>query len=215
MDILSFLPIIILLYAISAIFNPSGNKNRRNPNQNPNNNPRQNPPYNPRPSSAPSPDRWREKFEELERQWFPKQETGRTQTGTAQKVPPLYGSYESYEPEGTSGSEGYGGGEGYLSTEGSSGGEGTSGTEGISGTEGSWGTEGTAGVEGNYTQRSPQVKTMAPKVPGNAAKVKTQTKVAVSSSPAVSPGTLMQGVIWSEVLGKPRSRSGWAPTQKR
>jgi hypothetical protein len=26
---------------------------------------------------------------------------------------------------------------------------------------------------------------------------------------------LMQGVIWSEVLGKPRSRSGWAPTQKR
>jgi hypothetical protein len=31
----------------------------------------------------------------------------------------------------------------------------------------------------------------------------------------VSASTLMQGVIWSEVLGKPRGRSRWAPNQKR
>lgn len=212
MDIFSFVPIIILLYAVSAIFNPSGNKNRRNPNQNPNDRHRQNPQYNSRPSSAPSPDRWREKFEELERQWFPKEEARVPLGGSARKVPPLYGSYEPYEPEGTSGSEGYGGGEGSLGAEGSSGAEGGSGSEGISGTEGSWGTEGTAGVEGSYTQRSSEVKTL-PTRAANAAKPK--TNVFAPSASAVSASTLMQGVIWSEVLGKPHGRSRWAPNQKR
>ena len=212
MDFFSFLPIIIFIYAIATIFNP-GNKT----------------PGNKRQSPFPPPDSWKEKIGEMERQWFPQEnprsqrnpqprkttrtdgQPGRARTRSGENRP----NSEGYRTEGYYGTEGFG-------TEGVSGGEGSSGSEGTWGTEGTSGSEGTFGTEGSYGIEGPRISQGIPKrreAPptavdreGRAAKSNPSEKS--SGFPMVSEDSLMQGVIWAEVLGKPRARSGWSYTRR-
>lgn len=171
MDFFSFLPIIIFIYAIATMFNPK-NKAPKNRRQNP----------------SPPQGTWKERMEELERQWFPQE--------VAQKPQP-----QPIEPTIRQSSEGFG-------TEGISGSEGSFNTEGVWGTEGTYGSEGSFGSEGTIEaeksrgllEPSPkEVRTGKPKHQENPVKF-----------PKITEDSLRQGVIWAEVLGKPRARGGWS-----
>lgn len=212
MDIFSFLPIIIFIYAIATIFSP---KNKT--------------PGNRRQSPFPPPDTWKEKIEQMERQWFP-QETPRSQRNpqplkstrtdgqlASSRTRPVEtrANYEGFGTEGYSGTEGFGS-EGVSGGEGSTGSEGTWGTEGTSGSEGTFGTEGSFGIEGpRISQGIPKRREVPPTAvskEGRAAKSGQSEKASGFSN--VSEDSLMQGVIWAEVLGKPRARSGWSHTRR-
>ncbi|WP_425800430.1 hypothetical protein ACHOLT_10655 [Desulfitobacterium sp. Sab5] len=161
MDFFSFLPIIIIIYAIVTMFNPK-NKTPRNKRQNP----------------FPFQGTWMQKIEELERQMFPQE--------VAVKPPTNRG-----EPMMRSSSEGFGS-EGYISQ------------EGTSGTEGTWGTEGTPGTEGTWESDTLKLS------PQDAPTKQPEKQQNPMSLPRITEESLMQGVIWAEVLGKPRARGGWS-----
>jgi hypothetical protein len=233
MDIFSFLPIIIFIYAIVTIFNP-GNKNPRNPR-----------------TPFPPPETWKEKAEEIERMWFPQEvgqklprpplpKPGRTTRPERTEGRPGWAKPQPFEDAPSSegyGSEGYPGTEG-LGTEGQSGVEGSSGSEGVWGTEGTFGTEGTYGSEGTYgnegtpgvegayrTYRNPPVKgpqnneilnkKETPPVSPKKGRVTEQKKQAnLAGIPTTTQDPIIQGVIWAEVLGKPRARTSWSNTRR-
>lgn len=188
MDFFSFLPIIIFIYAIATMFNPKNKapKNRR---------------QNPAPQGT-----WRERLEELERQWLPQEVAQNPQRRQPERT--------AYPSEGL-GSEGYAGTEG-IGTEGMSRSEGT-----IS-TEGEWGTEGTYGSEGSFGS-SDTFGTEKPKSPLGPSLSPTHILKEVRAEkpkedfpyfPKVTADSLMQGVIWAEVLGKPRARGGWSDSRR-
>lgn len=193
MDLFSWLPIIIFIYAVSTIFSPNKKKpqNRRPPTTR-----TQGPQGNRAPSSRqeskPARTGWREMFEELERELFPKEE------------PVSRPSQPSPAPR-------------YPSTSQSYGGEGSERVDRFS-TEGSWGTEGTAGVEGS-TGREGMLSTFSGEI-GQGSSGKPQRKPGNTSSqpieqarpvfPSVSENPLVQGIVWAEVLGKPRAHNKYA-----
>lgn len=186
-NIFSYLPIIIFVYAIVTMFNPK-NKAPRNQRQN----------------RLPPQGTWKQKMEELERQMFP-QEVARIPQ-TRQTEPTMR--------SGSEGSEGFGS-EGYTSTEGTSGTEGTGGTEGTPGTEGTWGTEGTYGSEGS--SGSKEISTFKDTLEPSPKAVRTkkpEQQENPMSLPRITEDSLMQGVIWAEVLGKPRARGGWSDSRR-
>jgi hypothetical protein len=208
MDIFSFLPIVIFIYAIATIFNPgnkSPNKRRQGPQQGSGRSP----------SQFPAPKTWREKIEELERELFPKEEDQRQQT---RRTPP----FETHPSSEGYGTEGYAGIEGSSGVEGSTGVEGSWGLEGTSGTEGSLRNEGTYVSEGNLdtkeyptskgTPRRTEPLTSSPEV-GQSSKPTLQENP--STFPIITKNPLVQGVIWAEVLGKPRARDGWSYGRRR
>lgn len=121
-------------------------------------------------------------MKEFERQMFPREAAKRP---LASRVEPMRRpSSEGFESDG------------YTSPEGTSGAEGTAGTEGTSGTEGTPGMEGTEGS--------------APmKLEPQAAPAKKPQENPMSSL-SITEESLRQGVIWAEVLGKPRARRGWS-----
>lgn len=74
--------------------------------------------------------------------------------------------------------------------------EGNSGTEGSQGPEGLAGIEGLAGVEGRSGA-------------GDSLKNQMKESERAPKGSGLNRGSLVQGVIWAEILGKPRSRSRW------
>ena len=84
-----------------------------------------------------------------------------------------------------------------------SGSEGYISQEGTSGTEGTWGTEGTPGTEGTLGSDTLKLS------PEDAPTKKPEEQKNPMRSPSITEESLMQGVIWAEVLGKPRARGGW------
>ena len=201
MDLFSWLPVIIFIYAVSTIFSPNNNKkpqNRRPPNSRPT-------PYSQQ-ETKPTRPNWRDKFEELERELFPR-EVRPPQSPRPTSTTP-YPTYQEYGREGLEGSEGY-------STEGTWGSEGTWGTEGIGGSEGSesWegtlGNEGTSGLESRLsTQKGKGMLGKPDAKQGIPAPQLTHQQRPVL--PVISESPLVQGVIWAEILGKPRAHSGFS-----
>ncbi|MEL1136494.1 hypothetical protein AAC978_15075 [Desulfitobacterium sp. THU1] len=211
MDFFSWLPIIIFIYAASTIFGTNQKKpqNRRPPYNRPQNGPQNSRPTSSQQETKQSRPQWREMFEELERELFPKevQTDTSSRTSTTKRYPT---SSQRYDSEGTSGTEGYGTegrpSEDYLSAEGSWGVEGTSGNEGSTSREGALGNEGTSGREGNLGvagAKKPQLELVGKQI-SNVGYPQQQAGFAFPSQ-AVNP--LIQGVIWAEVLGKPRAHS--------
>lgn len=102
-----------------------------------------------------------------------------------------------YQFERTFWSEGTTGIEGTSGVEGSSGVEGTSGIEGVSGTEGTPGSEGTVGVEGSNTKslRQSSERRLIPS--------RTEDSQYFLD---LTEENLIHGMIWAQVLGKPRAR---------
>lgn len=197
MDLFSWLPIIIFIYAISTIFGSNKKKpqNRRPPTTRPQGPQSNRAPY-PRQETKPARTGWREMFEELERELFPKEE------------PISRPSQPSPAPR-------------YPSTSQSYGGEGSERVEGFS-TEGTWGTEGTAGVEGS-AGREGMLGTFSGEI-GQEPSGKPQRKPGNTSSkpieqgrpvfPSVSENPFVQGIIWAEVLGKPRAYNKYANNRR-
>lgn len=107
------------------------------------------------------------------------------------------------EIEGTAGIEGTEGIEGTAETEGTAGVEGSASSEGTTGSEGSADIEGTAGIEGTQGREgklvSKETQERALPAPGEAA--------AGFFAPdfKIDEQELRQGVIWAEVLGRPRA----------
>jgi hypothetical protein len=99
--------------------------------------------------------------------------------------------------EGTEGIEGSGNGEGMAGVEGSAGIEGTSGVEGSGDGEGAAGIEGTQGREGKWVIRETPGAVLT--APGEAA------SGFFAPDFKLDERELRQGVIWAEVLGRPRA----------
>lgn len=200
MDLFSWLPILIFIYAVATVFNPDNKKpqNRRPPNNRPTYSPQETKPTRPN---------WREKFEELERELFPR-EVSTSQPPRPTSTSRYQTSSQEYGGEGTAGVEGFGteGSSQYeevFSTEGSWGIEGTGGVEGIAGTEGTFGNEGTVRGEGSIAMGKGSVK--PERNPNSLSSRQRQQNGAVI--PGMSENPLVQGIIWAEVLGKPRAHS--------
>ncbi|MGE4272605.1 MAG: hypothetical protein AB7E31_07005 [Desulfitobacterium sp.] len=211
MDFFSWLPIIIFIYAAFTIFGTSQKKpqNRRPPYNRPQDGSQSNRPTSSQQETKTSRPQWREMFEELERELFPKEmrPDSSSRTSTTKPYPT---SPPKYNSEGTSGSEGYGTegrpSEDYLSTEGSWGVEGTSGIEGSTSREGALGNEGTSGREGNWGvagAKKPQLESVDKQI----STVSYSQQQAGFAFPSQNLNPLVQGVIWAEVLGKPRAHS--------
>jgi len=204
MDFFSFLPIIIFIYAIATMFNPK-NKAPKNRRQNP----------------SPPQETWRERMEELERQWFPQEFDPKPQTRQRQPERTMNPSPEEQRREGYAKTEGFG-------TEGISGSEGSQDNEGVWGTEGTFGSEGTIGAEGYHepernfaTEESPKSKDIPNLVglpkpnPKEVQSREPKQQESLTRFPGITEDSLMQGVIWAEVLGKPRARGGWSYARRR
>lgn len=112
--------------------------------------------------------------------------------------------------EGTQGNEGIAGYEGIQGIEGTSGYEGTQGTEGTSGSEGIPGIEGITGNEGYWSKGIPGegIDSLKPVPPKEA--------VFGFFDPDFHPNEqeLLQGIIWAEVLGRPRALNPFRSTRK-
>lgn len=191
MDIFSFLPIIIFIYAIATMFSPK-NKAPRNRRQNP----------------FPPQGTWRERVEELERQMFPQEVARKPRPYTAE--PARRPGSESFGNEGYAGTEGFG-------TQGTLGSEGASDAEGTWGAEGTFGSEGTIGVEGYYPNLKGTLTSSLspePNLPELQPQNIKQQEIPFGF-PRITEDSLMQGVIWAEILGKPRARGGWSYSRKR
>ncbi|AGA69436.1 hypothetical protein Desdi_1991 [Desulfitobacterium dichloroeliminans LMG P-21439] len=211
MDIFSWLPIIIFIYAVSTIFGTNQKKpqNRRPPYKRPQDGPQSNRTASSQQETKQGRPQWREMFEELERELFPKEMRPDSSPGTSttKRYPT---SSPSYDSEGTSGTEGYGTegrpNEDVFSTEGSWGVEGTSGIEGSTSGEGTLGKEGVSGEEGNFGGAGAQRPSQGMQMPS----VGSRQQQAGFAFPNQSVNPLVQGVIWAEVLGKPRVHSKFA-----
>lgn len=187
MDLFSWIPIIIFIYAVSTIFSPNKKKpqNRRPPTTRPQGQQSDRTPYS-RQETKPARSGWREMFEELERELFPKEEP--IDRPSRPSPAPRYPSTpQSYGREGSEKVEGF-------STEGTWGTEGTAGVEGSVGSEGMWG--------GKESLGKPEGK------PRDASAKPVEQEKPVF--PAVSDNPLVQGIIWAEVLGKPRAYNKYA-----
>ncbi len=154
-------------------------------------NPKNKAPNNRRQNPSPPQGTWRERVEEFERQMFPQEVARKPRPYTA-------------EPTRRPGSESFGS-EGYAGTEGF-------GTEGTGGTEGTFGSEGTIGVEG-YS--GPDLGGSNEPIPKEVQTSKQKQQEDLTRFPRITEDSLMQGVVWAEILGKPRARGGWSYGRKR
>lgn len=213
MDIFSWLPIIIFIYAVSTIFGSQNKKpqSRRQPNNRPQGLPQSSrSTYSQRETKSTRPN-WREKFEELERELFPKEvqtnQPSRTNPSRTSTVPSRYQSpTQKYYPEDAVSTEGLGREEVFS-------------VEGVWGIEGSSGTEGSGGIEGGSPREDPlnrkgllgtegkKVASGMPKPGLTTSEQKLQENSVFNIAPT---NPVVQGVIWAEVLGKPRAHSKFA-----
>ncbi len=194
MDLFSWLPIIIFIYAVSTIFSPNKKKtqNRRPSTTRPQVPQGNRAPYS-RQETKPARTGWREMFEELEQELFPKEEpiSRPSQPSSAPRYP---STPQSYGREGSERVDSF-------SAEGSWGMEGTAGVEGSAGREGMLGSTFSGGI-GQESLGKPERK------PGNASSKPIGQERPVF--PAVSDNPLVQGIVWAEVLGKPRAYNKYA-----
>lgn len=197
MDFSTLIPIIIFFYVLSTIFNTdsSKNKNKKPTNyQGTGSRPQASKPQNNRETKS-SGSSWREMFEELERELFPKEVRREEPTGYREdEVGGFEGTWESertYEREDRVDREvSYGYEEGYSER-----------TEGVL----SSGVESNQSKVGTSLQPSPTIP-----IPQSQASFSKEGQVSPATNvflPSSNP--LVQGVIWAEVLGKPRSRNPW------
>ncbi|HHY26112.1 MAG TPA: hypothetical protein GX523_05045 [Desulfitobacterium dehalogenans] len=196
MDLFSWLPVIIFIYAVATVFSSNNKKpqNRRPSNTGPQGPQRSRTPYSRQETKSTRPN-WREMFEELERELFPKEEpiAQPSRPSTVKRYP---STTQDYRGEGTERVEGF-------ATEGSWGTEGTVGVEGSAGSEGTFGREGEKGRESlGKPERKPNNTSPKPMDHERAA------------FPARSKNPLVQGVIWAEVLGKPRAYSKFSDKRR-
>ncbi|TWH56257.1 hypothetical protein DesLBE_0452 [Desulfitobacterium sp. LBE] len=202
MDLFSWIPIIIFIYAVSTIFSPNKKKpqNRRPPTTRPQGQQSDRTPYS-RQETKPARSGWREMFEELERELFPKEEP--IDRPSRPSPAPRYPSTpQSYGREGSERVEGF-------STEGTWGTEGTAGVEGSVGSEGMWGSEGSFDRESAFSGKTGKESLGKPEGKPRYASAK-PVEQEKPVFPAVSDNPLVQGIIWAEVLGKPRAYNKYA-----
>lgn len=197
MDFSTLIPIIIFFYVLSTIFNTdsSKNKNKKPTNyQGTGSRPQASKPQNNRETKS-SGSSWREMFEELERELFPKEVRREEPTGYREdEVGGFEGTWESertYEREDRVDREvSYGYEEGYSER-----------TEEVL----------SSGIESNQSKEETGLQT-SQTMPISQPQVSFSQKRQVSSQstgflPSSNP--FVQGVIWAEILGKPRSQSPW------
>ena len=128
------------------------------------------------------------------------------------RKPLPYSAEPSRRPGSESaGRDGYAGTEGF-GTEGTFGHEGSIDAEGAWGIEGTIGSEGTIGVEGYY---GPNFGGPNEPIPQEVQTSKQKQQEDLTRFPRITEDSLMQGVIWAEILGKPRARGGWSYGRKR
>ena len=192
-----WLPILIFFYAVATIFSPNSKKGPQKRNQRPNSYGSQR--YQPRSTSNQRPQTaqtkssrptWRDMFEELERELFPKETTHKEPVSSADYHQPKKERGDlRVETAGSKAQTTY---PETISTEGGWGTEGREGVEGTAGIEGTSSYEGSSSTPRQVYDK-PQTQPKAP-----------MKQERVAFTPA-SPNPLVQGVIWAEVLGKPRA----------
>ena len=208
MDIFSFIVLFMIMWAVSAFLNSVKTQhdrkrppfpsefpwNRLPENRPPQNRPAENSPFETRPLDNRLPENPREKRMTLgtpTREW----EMVEIPSGKVRKSEGWV--VKSQRLDGREGSEGI---------EGSIGLEGSAGLEGISGSEGRFGTEGTLGKEGSFGTEGRDLKAMGPATSEDKTETLKEQFENRPLLPNLSGGNLAEGVIWAEILGKPKAR---------